>query len=138
MKFLIMLQGTQSDYDAMEGSTSKEAPAWTQDEVREMVRFMQKLNEDLAASGELLEGQGLTAPSQARVVTTDDNGRPVAAHDGYGEGQEVLVGYWLLECESIDRATEIAARVHRCPVPEGTSTHPVIVRPVQEEPPVAG
>jgi hypothetical protein len=134
---MIMLQGTQSDYDAMEGSASKEAPMWTQDELQAMFRFMQKLNEDLAASGEFLEGQGLTAPSQARLVTADDNGRPVVTHDGYGEGREVLAGYWLLECESIERATEIAARVQQCPVPEGTASHPVIVRPVQEEPPVA-
>ncbi|WP_277401360.1 YciI family protein [Streptomyces marispadix] len=134
---MIMLQGTQTDYDAMEGSASKEAPVWRQDELQAMFRFMQKLNEDLAASGEFLEGQGLTAPSQARLVTADDNGRPVVSHDGYGEGREVLAGYWLLECESIERATEIAARVHQCPVPEGTSSHPVIVRPVQEEPPVA-
>lgn len=137
MKFMIMLQGTQSDYDAMTGSASQDAPTWTKDDLKAMVGFMRKLNEDLAASGELVEGQGLTAPTQARIVTADENGRPVFSNDGYGVGQEVLEGYWLLECESIERATDIAARIHTCPVPEGTASHPVIVRPVQEEPPVA-
>ncbi|QPP05910.1 hypothetical protein G4Z16_05300 [Streptomyces bathyalis] len=137
MKFMIMLQGTQSEYDAMDGNASAEAPAWTKDDLKAMFGFMQKLNEDLAASGELIEGQGLTAPSEAGVVTGEKDGRPLVSRDGYGVGQEVLVGYWLLECESFDRATQIAARVHSCPVPEGAVSHPVIVRPVQEEPPVA-
>ncbi|WP_171904122.1 hypothetical protein [Streptomyces abyssalis] len=39
--------------------------------------------------------------------------------------------------ESFDRATEITARIHQCPVPAGTVSPPVIVRPVGEAPPVA-
>lgn len=132
MKFMILLQGTQAEYDAMDGNPSEGAPAWTGDELKAMFGFMQKLNEDLAASGELIDCQGLTAPSRAGVVTGGQDGRPVVSRDGYGAGQEVLVGYWLLECESFDRAARIAARVHGCPVPEGSVSRPVIVRPVQE------
>jgi hypothetical protein len=36
----------------------------------------------------------------------------------YAETQEVLAGYWVVECESFDRATEIAARLSRIPAPE--------------------
>ncbi|WP_171904121.1 hypothetical protein [Streptomyces abyssalis] len=53
MKFMILLQGTQSDYDAMDGSASGDTPVWTEDDVKAMVGFMGRLNEDLAASGEL-------------------------------------------------------------------------------------
>ncbi|WP_314178621.1 YciI family protein [Streptomyces winkii] len=132
---MIMLQGTQSDYDAMNGSPSEDAPAWTKDDIQAMFGFMQKLNEDLAASGELIGGQGLTAPAEAGVVTADGDGRPVVSRDGYGVRQEVPVGYWLLECPSFERATQIAVRIQMCPVPEGTPNYPVIVRPVQAEPP---
>ena len=31
----------------------------------------------------------------------------------------MLAGYWIVECESFDRATEIAARLSSCPVPDG-------------------
>jgi hypothetical protein len=35
----------------------------------------------------------------------------------YAETQEVLAGYWIVECESFDRATEIAGRLAGCPSP---------------------
>lgn len=137
MKFMLMLQATQADYDAMFGSPAPGVPAWTKDDLQAMVSFMQKLNEDLAASGELLDGQGLSGPSEAAVVTADKDGRPVVSDVAYGVDQDILAGYWLLECKNLERAKEIAARVHQCPGPEGATNPPVIVRPVQEEPPVS-
>ena len=38
----------------------------------------------------------------------------------YAEAEEVLAGYWIVECESFDRATEIASRLTSCP---GRSTY---------------
>jgi hypothetical protein len=136
MKYMLMLQGTQADYDAMTGSPSPGSPSWSKEDTQAMLDFMQKLNEDLAASGELVDGQGLTAPSEAAMVSADKDGRPVMSDGGYGVNQEVLAGYWVLDCKSLERATEIAARVHQCPVPEGTTNYPVIVRPVGEAPEV--
>jgi hypothetical protein len=137
MKYMLMLQGTQADYDAMTGSPSPGSPAWSKEDTQAMLDFMRKLNEDLTASGELVDGQGLTAPSEAVLVSgADKDGRPVISEDGYGVNQEVLAGYWVLECKSLERATEIAARVHQCPVPEGTPDYPVIVRPIGEAPEV--
>lgn len=48
----------------------------------------------------------------------------------YPETKELLAGYWLLDCASLDRVTEIAARVARCPGPEGLAEYPVVIRPV--------
>jgi hypothetical protein len=31
---------------------------------------------------------------------------------------EVLAGYWIVECDSFDRATEIAARLAKIPGPD--------------------
>ncbi|WP_181767562.1 YciI family protein [Streptomyces albidus (ex Kaewkla and Franco 2022)] len=135
MKYMLMLQGSQAEYEAMGADTSSGAPVWTEEDLRAMVQFMQKLNEDLAASGELVDGQGLTEPSKAGFVTAGEDGRPVLSDEKYGVDQQVLAGYWLLECESFERATEIAARVHQCPGPQGASNPPVIVRPVAEGPP---
>jgi hypothetical protein len=47
--------------------------------------------------------------------------------------QEVLAGYWILECESFDRATEIAARLSNCPSPGGAYADSVVdVRPIAD------
>ena len=35
----------------------------------------------------------------------------------YAETQEVLAGYTIVECDSFDRATEIAPRLTKCPAP---------------------
>ncbi|MGA4843421.1 YciI family protein [Streptomyces sp. G45] len=133
MKYLVMVQGAQADYDAMCGKASAHSPAWSEKELQEMFAFMGALNDDLAESGEYIDGQGLAEPAQARVVSLDDEGRPVVTDGPFGETKEVLAGYWLLECESLERVTEIAERVLRCPVPKGAPNPPVVIRPVQEE-----
>lgn len=137
MKYLVMLLGSQADYDAMNGSASAAGGPWTAEDLRAMVRYMDALNDDLATSGELVDGQGLAEPAQTRAVTADEDGRPVVSDSPYGETRtkEVLAGYWLVDCPSFDRAAEIAARAYRCPVPEGTPVYPVLVRPVMDEPP---
>ena len=51
----------------------------------------------------------------------------------YAEAQEVLAGYWIVECESFDRATEIAGRLANCPAPaEVAATAVADVRPLAD------
>jgi hypothetical protein len=51
----------------------------------------------------------------------------------YAETQEVLAGYWIVDCASFDRATQIAARLSNCPAPPGTATNAVAdVRPIAD------
>ncbi|MFE0172102.1 YciI family protein [Streptomyces sp. NPDC059002] len=131
MKYLVMVQGSQADYEAMAGKPSGNSPAWSEQELQAMFAFMGEINNDLAESGELIDGQGLTEPAQARFVSKDKDGRPVITDGPYGETKEVLAGYWLLECESLERVTEIARRILECPGPEGMVEPPVVIRPVQ-------
>jgi hypothetical protein len=63
--------------------------------------------EGLTESGELRGGAVVLAhPSNARTVRVR-NGVPAVTDGPFAEGKEVLAGYYLLECESIERATEI-------------------------------
>lgn len=135
MKYMLMIFGTQAHYEAMNGTASPGVPAWSEDELKAMFQHMGALNDDLAESGELVDGQGLTEPAQARLVTADRNGRPVVSDGPYGETKEVLAGYWIVDCENIERATEIAARAYACPVPEGAVPPPIVVHPVSDGPP---
>jgi hypothetical protein len=130
MKYMLMLLGKQADYDAMSGRPT-EGPAWTEADLKVMFDHMEAINNDLAESGELVDAQGLSEPSQAKLVTATKDGVPVVTDGPYGETEEVLAGYWVVDCESIERATEIAARAYRCPLPEGAPNYPVVVQPIQ-------
>lgn len=130
MKYMILLYGSQQDYDAMTGQASHR-PAWSAQEFAAMGGFMETFNKALVDSGELVETRGLTAPVHARRVQLQ-NGVPVVTDGPYAETQEVLAGYWIVECESFDRATEIAAELSNCPGPAYASASVIDVRPVAE------
>lgn len=132
MKYLVMVQGTQADYEAMRGKASAHSPAWSEEELQTMFAYMGAINDDLAETGELVDGQGLAEPAQARHVTLGDDGKAVITDGPYGETKELLAGYWVLECESLERVTEIAERVARCPQPAGAPDYPVVIRPIMD------
>jgi hypothetical protein len=136
-KYLVMIFGNQADYDAMNGKASEGRPAWSQQDLQTMFKYMESINNDLAESGEFVDGQGLAEPSRSVVVTAGPNGAPVVSDGPYGETREVLAGYWVLDCASIERVTEIAKRVYECPLPAGTAPSDVVVRPIDEAPAVA-
>ena len=119
MKYMIMAYGSQQDYDALAGRPDPGRPAWSAEDFAAMGAFMEKFGKELAESGELVETRGLTAPVHARRVQLD-HGVTVVTDGPYAETQEVLAGYWIVECESFGRATEIAARLSACPGPAGT------------------
>ena len=66
--------------------------------------------EALKRSGELITTQALADPSQAAVVTVRD-GRPVVTDGPFLEAKEYLGGFYLIDCESKERAIELAARI---------------------------
>ena len=62
----------------------------------------------LTESGELLGGAVVLAhPSNAKTVRVR-NGVPAITDGPFAEGKEHLAGFYLLECEDLERATEIA------------------------------
>ncbi|MYS94887.1 MULTISPECIES: YciI family protein [Streptomyces] len=132
MKYLVMVQGTQADYEAMRGRASANSPAWSEEELQAMFAYMGAINDDLSETGEFVDGQGLAEPAQTRHVTLGDDGKAVITDGPYSETKELLAGYWVLECESLDRVTEIAERVARCPQPAGAPDHPVVIRPIMD------
>ncbi|MET9684892.1 YciI family protein [Streptomyces coeruleorubidus] len=132
MKYLVMVQGTQAGYDAMRGKASANSPAWSEDEIQAMFAYMGAINDDLSETGEYVDGQGLAEPAQARHVTLGDDGKAVITDGPYSETKELLAGYWVLECESLERVTEIAERVARCPQPAGAPDYPVVIRPIMD------
>jgi hypothetical protein len=135
MKYMILTYGSQLDYAGMSGAAAGRedgAPVWTPADFAAMTEFMRTFAAELEESGELVETRGLAAPAITRRVQLRD-GVPVVTDGPYAETTEVLAGYWVVECASFDRATEIAARLSTCPAPEGLAETAVAdVRPIME------
>ena len=93
-----------------------------------MGEFMDAFNAELVESGELVETRGAGGAGAHPAVRLQD-GVPFVTDGPYAETQEVLAGYWIVECESFDRATEIAARLANCPAPEHVASQRVRRRP---------
>jgi hypothetical protein len=127
MKYMILLYGSQQDYDVLGGRPTSDKPAMSAEEVAAMHAHMGEVHQKLADSGELVFAQGLTAPVHARRVRLK-GGAPVVTDGPYPETQEVLAGFTIVECASFDRATEIAAGLVN-PNAEGEY---VDVRPILE------
>lgn len=108
MKYMIMLFGSQQDIDVFVGRPTGK-PAMSPEQIAAVHQHMADLHKELAESGELVDAKGLTAPVHARRVQLR-KGVPVVTDGPYAETQEVLVGFTIVECDSFDRATEIAAR----------------------------
>ena len=131
MKYMILLDGSQRDYDLMSGKAGGESGVAPED-FKPMFEFMESWNQSLVESGEFVDARGLTAPVLTRRIQLRD-GAPVVTDGPYPETQEVLAGYNIVECASFDRATEIAAELTKCPYPEGAGGELFVdVRPVAE------
>jgi hypothetical protein len=131
VKYIILSYGSQRDYDAMAGQ-AVDHPGLTPEDFAPMHAFMESFTNDLVESGELVDTRGLDAPALTRRVQLRE-GVPVITDGPYAETQEVLAGYWIVDCESFDRATEIATRLANCPTPGGVFADGVAdVRPIAE------
>jgi hypothetical protein len=117
MKYMILTYASQQDYDAMAGKAGQQ-PTWTGADFAAIGEFMRAFNHELEQSGELVETRALAAPVHGRRLS----GPGAVVTDGpYAETDEVLAGYWIVECASFDRATEIAARLGQAPAPAGAA-----------------
>jgi hypothetical protein len=131
VKYMILTYASQQDYDGMAGRPT-DKPAWTGEDFAAMGEFMGAFNKDLEESGELVETRALIAPVHTRRLGSRD-GVPVVTDGPYAETQEVLAGYWIVECDSFDRATEIAGRLADCPAPDFVAANAYAdVRPIAE------
>jgi hypothetical protein len=99
MKYMIMAFGDQS---GLEGKS----PEW----IREMIGFMQRIDVELADSGELVMQQGLADAPEAKTVTVQ-KGAAVATDGPFAGSNESLAGFWIVDVEAEERAIEIAARI---------------------------
>lgn len=132
MKFILMMN-MKTDRESME----KGIMTWAPEEIHAHIQFMTDYNEKLKAAGELVSAEGLAWPQEAKLVRAGANGEPVT--DGvFAETKEFLIGFWIVDVESAERAYEIAAGASAAPGPGGVPLRmPIEVRQVMSAPPEA-
>jgi len=99
--------------------------ALPEDQQAEGMRAHEVLNEQLAASGELIVTEALADDSLAKRVSLRE-GQRITSDGPFAEAKELLAGFYLIECESEERAIEVAEALPEAPVGE------IEVRPVME------
>jgi hypothetical protein len=99
VKFVILIYNNPATWEAMD-------PA----EQERVMGIHGKLIKELTESGELIRVDGLADPMNTRTVRLR-GGVPVVTDGPFTEAKEQLAGVWALDCEGIERATEIAAPI---------------------------
>jgi hypothetical protein len=102
MKYMILIHSNPQSREIWEG--------FSDDQRAEGYAEYAALGEDLATSGELIVAEALADASLTRTVTVTD-GQTIPSDGPFAEAKELLAGFFLIECDSMDRAIEIAARV---------------------------
>ena len=97
MKYLLLVYGNQEKW------SSFPAEQWS-----EAIGKQDAFNKKYRDSGELLGAYGLADAVRARLVRRRD-GAPAVTDGPYLETKEYIASFYLLDCESEERALAIAA-----------------------------
>lgn len=129
MKYMLLMQfSRQTGLPAID--------TWPAEDVKAHIQFMYDLNQRLTEDGELVTAEGLAGADQARIVRAGQDGAPVITDGPFPETKEFLVGWWIVDVESPERAVELATRISAAPGPGGSPlSMPIEVRQVMAGPP---
>lgn len=102
MKYMILISHNPASQQVWESFTAAQrAEGW---------QYYASLNEDLNASGEMIISEALADPSLAKRIRVAE-GQVMTTDGPFAEAKEHLAGFFLVDCESMDRAVEIAGQV---------------------------
>jgi len=124
MKYILMMSGTKAGVGGYQ--------AWAQSDRDAHMQVLGQVMKDLTESGEFITTSRLAGPAQATLVRGEKNGLPVT--DGvFPEAKEFLLGYWIVDVATPERAFAIAGRISAAPGPGGIPTNVAIeVRPFMQ------
>jgi hypothetical protein len=122
MKYILLMTGTKEGVDAYK--------AWSEKDIQTHFAHLAKVQKDLSKSGEFVATEGLGMPQQAKLVRAGKDLAPIT--DGvFPEAKEFVLGYWIVDVETAERAYEIAALLSGGPGPGGARlSMPIEVRQI--------
>jgi hypothetical protein len=120
MKYILMMAGATAGVGTYR--------AWSEGDRQAHMAVLKRIINELRKTGEFVLTEGLAGPDQAKVVRGEKDGLPVT--DGiFPESKEFLLGYWVVDVETPERACAIAGRISAAPGPGGVPTNmPIEVR----------
>jgi hypothetical protein len=99
MKYMLLIYGNEELWSS-----------FPPEELERVIRDTNALQAELRRSGEFIGAYGMADQEQAKTVHLAD-GAPVVTDGPYIEAKEYLGSFDIIDCESPERALEIAARV---------------------------
>lgn len=120
MKYILLMSGTKA------GTAGYHT--WSQNDRDTHMQALGAVVKEMVETGEFVATQPLAEPKEAKVVHGEKNGLPVT--DGvFPESKEFLLGYWIVDVSTPERACAIAGRISAAPGPGGIPTNmPIEVR----------
>src|SRR5450631_1895287 len=114
MKYILLMSSTKAGVDGYH--------AWAKKDIEAHFAVLHTITKELTESREFVATQGLAEPAAAKVVRGEKDGLP--ATDGiFPESKEFLLGYWIVDVASPERAHAIAGRISAAPAPGGIPTN---------------
>ena len=117
MKFLVLIYGNPESRAVWDSLTDEQK--------QEGMAGYAELHAELAGRQELIASESLDDPALTKQVLVRD-GKPLTTDGPFAEVKEQLAGFYLLDCDSMDRAVEIVAQIPEAPFSV------VEVRPVRD------
>ena len=115
MRFMVMVKATPN-------SEAGKLPS------HELLAQMGAFNEELVKAGIMLAGEGLK-PSSKGARVTFAGGKRMVTDGPFAETKELVAGFWLWQCKSMQEAIEW---VRRCPDPMPGDESVIEIRPLYE------
>jgi hypothetical protein len=109
MKYMILIYGNPKNWGHPTFLRTPEALTMPEPQRDQLTAQFVRLLQEIDESGELVATEALADPVNTKTVRARD-GLPATTDGPYLEAKEQLAGYFVVDCDSPERATEIAAR----------------------------
>lgn len=84
---------------------------WSEDERSQILAEYQAFTDRVKSKGIFCAAEPLQPIAEARTLRRQDSGELLETDGPFAETREQLAGFYLLECENLDEAIELAAEI---------------------------
>jgi len=128
MKYVLMMNFKVAGWETNNTGT------WPPEDIKANIDFLHRFHKELAETGELVSHQGLGGPETIKVVQARADAAPVVTDGPFPESKEFLAGFWVVNVDTPERASQIGARLSALPGRGGAPANiPIEVRRVRED-----
>ncbi|CAN5671065.1 YciI family protein [soil metagenome] len=107
MRFMVLIYANPKNWE--HPMFLHEGRDFSDEERAGMLAQFGNLMSETGATGEMQTAFALSKPTEGRIVSAK-SGQLLTTDGPYAEAKEYLAGTFIFECESLDRAVELASR----------------------------